>query len=219
MPTGRAPAAAPRRYAGRSAEERDAERRSRLRETALHLFGTEGYAAVPVERLCTEAKVSTRHFYQLFSNKEDALLDVYADLTAESIGNVGTVLDETAGQPVEERLVAGFRAYIGPILADSRKARLAFVEIVGISPRVEERRLQFRNSIIAVFEFEMAAAVERGELEPRDFRFLALSFLGAVNVVVHDWSLNPNHAAAESLQEQLCGLAVELFTGARSPSI
>jgi AcrR family transcriptional regulator len=60
-----------------SASERDAERRSRLLAAGRELIGTQGYAAVSVEKLCATSKVSTRHFYQLYANKEAAFLDVF----------------------------------------------------------------------------------------------------------------------------------------------
>jgi AcrR family transcriptional regulator len=200
-----------RRYAGQSADERDRERLDRLRAAAVELFGTQGYAAVTVERLCSEAKVSTRHFYQLFTNKEDALRDVYSHVTSASIANVGAALEETKDRDIATRLRSAVRAYLDPILGDSRAARLAFVEVVGVSPEMEEVRLQFRAGIIALIEEEASAAVARGELEPNDFRFRALAFLGAVNVLVHDWSVHPHDVRADKLSDQLCELAVELI--------
>ena len=200
-----------RRYAGQSADERDQERLSRLRSTALELFGTEGYAAVPVERLCSEAKVSTRHYYQLFSNKEAALVDLYADITSASVANVGVALESTEGLGIEARLRSAVRAYLGPMLDDPRLARLAFVEIVGVSQNVEDVRLRFREAIVTLIEQEAAAAITRGELKPKDFRFRALAFLGAVNVLVHDWSIHQDHVDAERLSDQLCDLAAELI--------
>lgn len=58
--------AGPRRrgYAGRTAAELSGERRQRLLETGLELFGTEGYLPTTVEKLCSHAKVTTRHFYE-----------------------------------------------------------------------------------------------------------------------------------------------------------
>ncbi|MFL6089530.1 MAG: TetR/AcrR family transcriptional regulator [Aeromicrobium sp.] len=209
-----------RRYGGQSAQERDDERRQKLRETALNLFGTEGYAAVPVERICSTAKVSTKHFYQLYGNKEDVLIDTYGAMTAESFAAAGRSLVETDGQHMAERLPAAISAYLAPILADPRAARLGYVEIVGVSPRVEAVRLGFRDQIVALIEREAAAAVEKGEVAPRDFRFHALSFIGAINVVVHDWSLHADraeHDAATDLEHQLCALAVQLLTSDPSP--
>lgn len=200
-----------RRYAGQSADERDRERLARLRAAAMELFGTEGYTAVPVERLCSEAKVSTRHYYQLFSNKQDALLDIYSEITSTAVANVGRALEETDGCDITTRLRSAVQAYLGPILDDARMARIAFVEVVGVSHRVEDVRLSFRNGIIALVQHETAEAVKRGELTPKDFRFRALAFLGAVNVLVHDWSIHPDHVDAGRLSDQLCDLAVELI--------
>lgn len=200
-----------RRYAGQSAGERDRERLTRLRATAMELFGTQGYAAVPVERLCSEAKVSTRHYYQVFSNKEDALLDIYSEITSTAVANVGQALESTAGEDITARLRSAVKAYLGPMLDDARMARIAFVEVVGVSHRVEEVRLGFRHGIVALIEQEAAAAMKRGELTAKDFRFRALAFLGAVNVLVHDWSVHPDHVDAAQLSDQLCDLAVELI--------
>lgn len=205
----------PRRYAGQSAEQRDSERLRRLRTAALELFGTEGYTAVSVERVCTEAKVSTRHYYQLFGNKEDLLIDLYGAITNEAFAAVGRSLEATSGQHIVERLEVAIGAYLAPILADPRAAKVAFVEIVGVSPRVESTRLGFRDGIIALIERESHEAVKRGEVTIRDFRFLGLAFLGAVNVVVHDWSLHADrtgHEAADELQRRLTNLAIELLT-------
>ncbi|HJR89106.1 MAG TPA: TetR/AcrR family transcriptional regulator [Aeromicrobium sp.] len=203
-----------RRYGGQSADERDHERLTRLRAAAIELFGAEGYAAASVERLCSEAKVSTRHYYQLFSNKEDALLDTYSEITSASIANVQLALEKTAGLDITTRLQSAVQAYLDPMLDDARKARIAFVEVVGVSQRVEGIRLQFRNGIVELIQREAAAAVKRGELTPKDFRFRALAFLGAVNVLVHDWSIHPDHVDAGRLSDQLSDLAVELIVQA-----
>ncbi|HEX4904771.1 MAG TPA: TetR/AcrR family transcriptional regulator [Acidimicrobiales bacterium] len=201
----------PRVYAGLSARERDAERRQRLLDAALRLFGTAGYAATSADRVCTAAKVSTRHYYQLYANKEDLLLDLYASITQASMELVAASLEATLDEHFSVRLTAAIRAYLGPILEDPRVARIAFVEVVGVSPRVEARRLEFRNAIVALVEAEGARAVERGELGPRDFRFLALCFNGATNVVVQDWGIDGGGGAAETLQDDLCRVALRLF--------
>ena len=172
-----------RRYGGQSAAERDQGRRTRLREAALELYGSQGYASVSIDRLCSAAKVSTRHFYQLHSSKEDMLLDLYASLTSASLDDVAASLERNEGETIAVRLREAVGAYLRPLLADPRKARIAFVEIVGVSARVEDVRLQFRNGIIALVESETKAAVERGErIRDDDVRFRALALVGAANV-------------------------------------
>jgi len=207
-----------RTYGGRSADERNADRRRRLLDAALELFGTEGYAAVTVERVCTTAKVSTRHYYQLYRNKEEALLDLYASITAEAFAAAQASLEAAAGQHFHDRVTSAVRAYLTPILADPLTVRVAFVEVVGVSPQVEDRRLQFRSGIVALFEDEGAAAVERGEIGPRDFRFLALAFIGAINVIVHEWGRDPDRMDASLLDEKVCRLAIDIIEGAHPPN-
>ena len=70
-------------YRKKNPEDRVLERRERLMQAALQLFGTQGYANTTIETLCSEAKVTTRHFYQVFSSREELLLAVYNQITEE----------------------------------------------------------------------------------------------------------------------------------------
>lgn len=201
-----------RRYSGRSVEEWKAARRERLLAAALELFGTEGYPATSVERLCTQAKVSTRHFYHEFQNKEAVLLAVHAQVIELGVRSTGDALRRTADRPVRERIEAAVDSYLHTIMADLRRARISFVEVVGTSPAVEEQRIAFRELLISSVKNLGDTAVERGEIKAKDFRFLGLCFFGAVNTVVYDWMLADPRPPEESVQQALRELAVQLMT-------
>ncbi|AKU19269.1 TetR/AcrR family transcriptional regulator [Luteipulveratus mongoliensis] len=201
-----------RRYAGRTADERSTERRERLHAAAIELFSQDGYAPTTISRLCALSNVSTRHFYEQYPGKEDLLIDLYTRLTTESLINVGESLASTQGAPALERIPAAIRAYLANPLQDPRVANVAFVAVVGVSPRVEELRLSFRAGIVETFERETADAVESGELPRQDYRFVALAVIGAANVVVHDWSLR-HDGDPERVMDQLCDLAVTIALG------
>lgn len=205
--------ASQRVYSGRSAQERDAERIVRLREAALHLFGTEGYPAVAVDRVCAAAKVSTRHFYQLFDNKEDALLDLHGSLTNKAFEDVVTALAASTGLPLPERITNAVSAYLSPAVTHPLAARIQFVEIVGVSPRAEKHRATYRDAMIDLIQHEVSLAAERGEMTGGDIRFAALAFFGALNVVVYDWTLDPRGVSPEDLTSQLAALLVSLLLG------
>jgi AcrR family transcriptional regulator len=200
-----------RTYSGLSATERDAERRSRLLAAGRELIGTQGYSAVSVEKLCATSKVSSRHFYQLYENKEAAFLDVYDSITAQSFGAAVASLEATEGEPMMERIIRAFLAYVGPMVEDIRAARIAFVEIIGASPVVEERRLSFREMLVDLVASEGAAAVARGEIADRDFRFATLALTGAANAIVYDWTLRENREDSSALEAQLTELALDLL--------
>lgn len=199
-----------RRYSGQSPSERDAERRRRLLESGRELFGTVGYSATSVERLCSDAKVSTRHFYQLYDNKESAFLDVYDDINAQAFGRALEVLARTEGEPIAVRLPQALIAYLGPMVEDLRATRIAFLEVMGVSPRVEKSRLSQRESLIALVEREGTAAVASGEIADRDFRFATLSLVGAINAVIYDWAL-AGGTDATGLEQDLAQLSLTLL--------
>jgi len=201
-----------RRYSGRSVDEWKAARRERLLDAALELFGTEGYPATSVERLCAQAKVSTRHFYHEFQNKEAVLLAVHAQVIELAVRSTGEALAATKDAPVQERIVAAVDGYLQTIMADLRRARVSFVEVVGASPAVEEQRIAFRELLISSVVGVGDTAVARGEITRKDFRFLGLSFMGAVNTVVYDWMLTDPRPPEEEVQAALRNLAVALMT-------
>jgi hypothetical protein len=103
-------------------------------------------------------------------------------------------------------------AYLGPMFDDLRTARIAFVEVVGVSPRVEQIRLDYREQLIGMVEAEGAAAVARGEISDRNFRFAALAMIGAATAIVYDGMLKPNLVPLDELQQSLAALAVTVLT-------
>lgn len=200
-----------RLYTGRSAAERDADRRQRLLEAAHELFGTDGYAATSIDRLCTAANVSTRHYYLLFTNKEDCFLALYDHITAPCLGRAVEVLNRTTGRPMRDRVPAAFLAYLQPILADRKATRIAFVESIVVGASSEEHRLAFREALIATVEQEGAAAVARGEIGERNFRLAALALIGAAGTVAYDWGRNPRAYTESEVEQALADIAVKLL--------
>ncbi|WP_338888304.1 TetR/AcrR family transcriptional regulator [Rhodococcus sovatensis] len=135
-----------RAYRGESAEDRDERRRRQLLDAGLQVFGSVGYRAATVRGLCREAKVADRHFYQYFDRTEDLLLAVYGECIAhltESIshaladvdsgGDIGT---SDIGAIVGRGLDALFECVEDPHLA-----RVVWIEVLGVSPRVERTYL------------------------------------------------------------------------------
>ena len=206
------PAGSRRVYAGQSAEERDAARRARLLAVIHDVVGTHGYSALAIERVCTAANVSTRNFYQLYDSKEAAFADLYDELLLASGARVVDSLAATAGQRLAERVPAALLAFMVPMFDDLRTARIVFVEVVGLSARIESTRLRNREKLIELIEAESRAAVARGEVVDRDWRFAALALIGAATAIALDWMLRKQRPPVEQLEQQLGRLAVTLLT-------
>jgi AcrR family transcriptional regulator len=202
------------RYGGKSAQERQAERRRRFLDAGLQLFGdSPGYRATTVAALSEAAGLSTRQFYEEFRNLEDVLAALHLQVNdwAEEAALSG--LAEADGRPVDERTAAAFRAYAANVTGDPRRLRIAFVEIIGVSPRLERQRLARRSRWIDFICCEAEAAAERGEAAPRDYRVAAAAFIGSVNGLLHDWSSGWVDATLDEVVDEL----VQLLLGVLRP--
>lgn len=190
-----------RSYGGLSKEQRVAQRQTRLIDAALELFGTQGYAATPIERLCTVANVSTRSFYEDMGSREALLIALVDRLTSRAVERALESLARTVGAPMSTRVVEGFRAYLAVTCHDQRTARVCYVEVVGVSPAVEEWRRTQRQRISALLVHEAESAVERGETKQRRFDLFAIAVIGAVNSLAQELVQSTVPDAAISLDE------------------
>ncbi|GAA4017362.1 TetR/AcrR family transcriptional regulator [Allokutzneria multivorans] len=206
-----------RHYGGRSAEDRRTERRERLMAAGLELFGTEGYSAISIERLCSAASVSTRNFYEEFPSRESLLIALHDRVLDNALAAVVAAAEE-AGRDATTltRITALINAYVGTTASDPRWARLSYVEIIGVSPAVEQHRMAWRRRWWALIEAEATRAVERGEAKPRDFHLTAVAFIGAVNELVHYWSVCGAQRPLSEVTDELLNLAITSLTAVRS---
>jgi AcrR family transcriptional regulator len=192
------------RYGGKTAEERQAERRRRFLDAALELFGADpGYRATTVAALSEAAGLSTRQFYEEFRTLEDVLAALHLQVNAWSEEAVLTAFAEVEGRPLAERVTDIFRAYAASVTGDTRRIRITFVEIIGVSPRLEAQRLARRSRWVDLICAEAEAAAARGEAAPRDYRIAATAFIGSVNGLLHDWSAGWVHATLDEVVDEL----------------
>src|SRR5262245_52497115 len=90
------------RYGGRSAAERQSERRRRFLDAGLEMFGRTGYRATAVAALCETAGLSTRQFYEEFRTLEDVLAELHLEVNDHAERAVMAALPGLAAlDPVE----------------------------------------------------------------------------------------------------------------------
>jgi AcrR family transcriptional regulator len=205
-----------RTYAGESASDRDERRRRQLLDAGLELFGTAGYRATTVRRLCREAKVSDRYFYEQFDSTEDLLLAVYDECTARleqaALAALGDRDDEVGD--VARR---GLDAFLALVEDDPRVARVVWFEVLGISTRVEStylaRMQAFGHLMIGVLsEREGAVALPEQADE-----LMASAAVGAVSHAVVTWAstgfATDREVVTASLSDFLAGAATAMLGG------
>jgi AcrR family transcriptional regulator len=208
----RTEAVARRTYGGRSAADRRAERRERLMEAGLELFGSEGYATSSIEKLCTHAGVSTRNFYEEFHSREDLLITLHVRVIERSFRAVITAFEDATELSLVQRFELAVRAFIHTTASDPRWARLAYVEVIGVSDVVEKHRITWRNKWADFMVAEANRAVARGEAAPRDFRMASVALIGAVNELVHHYSISRGRITLDEVIAEIVRLAVAAVT-------
>ncbi|MEV1063569.1 TetR/AcrR family transcriptional regulator [Streptomyces sp. NPDC050263] len=192
------------RYGGKTAEQRQAERRGRFLDAALEMFGgAPGYRGTTVASLSEAAGLSTRQFYEEFCSLEDVLAALHLRVNDWAEAAVVAGIACAQGLPLAERVTAIFRAYAANVTVDPRRIRITFVEIVGVSPRLEEQRLARRARWIELICGEAMAAADRGEAAARDYRLPATAFIGSVNGLLHDWTAGWVEATLDEVVDEL----------------
>jgi AcrR family transcriptional regulator len=206
-------AAAPaRRYGGKSGQERADERREQLMAAGLALFGTEGYAAASVERICGEAGLIPRYFYESFRSREDLLVAVYDRIIDETEQRVRTTL--LAGPPdPTARMARALRAFVGSYLDDPRRGRVVCLEVVGVSADLERHRREDLWLFAGIIDAEIRALARAGLLPKRDSRYGARALAGAMNELIIEWLTAPAPPAVRKLEREMLLFMLALFAG------
>ncbi|MFC9686668.1 TetR/AcrR family transcriptional regulator, partial [Streptomyces sp. NPDC056948] len=145
----------------------------------------------------------TCQFYEEFRTLEDVLAALHLQVNGWAETAVLQAAAASADLPLVERATAIFRAYAGNVAADPRRIRITFVEIIGVSARLEEQRLARRAGWVGLICAEADAAAARGEAAPRDYRLAATGFIGSVNGLLHDWSAGWVDATLDEVVEEL----------------
>jgi AcrR family transcriptional regulator len=169
-----------RRWRGRSASERTAERRERLIAAGLEVFARRGYSASTVRDVCREAGLTERYFYESFRNRE-ALLGALADrIVDEALEAVAPALADPA-RDLEEIVRDALGRFVGSLVDDPRRAQLLLVETVGVSPPAEDRRREIMGQLADVTRQALAQALGAAAPDPPDVDLTARALIGASN--------------------------------------
>lgn len=127
-----------RSYGGRSADERIAERRERLVAATIEVLAENGETRTTMSRICTQAGLSERYFYESFADLDDALLTALDEVCTEILGIAMHTVEHTSGD-AEERVRAVVSTVVDLVVAQPSKAKVAVIH-ASANPRLRARR-------------------------------------------------------------------------------
>ncbi|PPE75510.1 TetR/AcrR family transcriptional regulator [Solimonas fluminis] len=199
-------------YGGVNAEQRVQERRERLLATALELFATQGYQNTPIEQLCADAKVTTRHFYEAFAGREALLLVLYERIIREAQGAVREAL-QRPGLDLAARIPQVMGAFIETYVRDRRRAQVGVLEVVGVSPAVEKRRREVIREFAQVLEGYADSLVAQGLLPRRNYHPVSLALVGGINELLAEWLMSGDPGSLQQLHDAISDVMQALLLG------
>lgn len=179
---------AERRIRGRTLAERREERREAMLAAGLDLFGTKGYQATTVEEVCRRAYVSSRNFYEEFDNRLDLLVAVGERIVAGAFAAWTAIGTTSDGPGILRGRVA---ALVHTLVDDTRVARVAFIETVGIDPAHEALRREMLGVFPTWLQAYLQGHLDAKQVPPSRQRSIAVGLFGAVHELMTDWVLQP----------------------------
>jgi AcrR family transcriptional regulator len=210
-------AAGARRYGGRSQQERRDQRRARLLDAGFDLFGTRGYGAASIELICAKAGVTARHFYEQFESREALLLAVYEGVIGRVWQAILKALWAKEADP-RKRVAAALEVYVHTILDDPRNARIACVEVVGASAKLEQRRRKAIHEFASVIEAQANELAKQGRMPRGDFGLTSIAMAGAVNELITDAITRKTPPPVSDIVEALVRIFLAFIAGSRKES-
>jgi AcrR family transcriptional regulator len=212
------PSSPPRTYRGQSDADRREERRERLLASGLALFGTKGYAATSIEDVCTTAGVTARHFYEQFTGREALLRAIYDGIIAETRRAVVRAVALASGGP-QELVTAGVDAFVHSYLDDPRRARIACIEVIGVSSEMERHRRAVIHDFAAVIQAQAEGLAAHGALSGGgNYELAGIATAGAVNELMSDWIMRRDRPSLDAFIHDIVSFFMALVLGGRSLS-
>ncbi|MET9492041.1 TetR/AcrR family transcriptional regulator [Nocardia sp. NPDC006630] len=198
-----------RSYGGVSAEDRRAERRTRLLTVGRRLWGESGTAAVTVRGVCKTAGLTDRYFYEHFANRDELLVAIADQLRDQLLtAMVQAGVAEAGG--AAEKLRSGLQALLDIVAGDPHIHRIATSDPAGVAGLAERRREML--GIIADLVVQYAPTALDTALDPESLRRAALFITGGVNQLIEGWLDGSLPLSTAELAAECARLSVRTLT-------
>lgn len=176
-----------RRYGGVDSDERQRQRKAKLIEAGLAVFGEQGYHQSTVRDVCKQAALTSRYFYESFDSMEALFRAVYVSVNRELMQQ--TIMTLASCQPEPDKLAeAALRTFLEFIRQDPHRARVALIDALNVGEGMNmlaDKASQDFAHLIAGFMHQMFPRLEAtGQL---DFQMLANGLVGANTRIATQW--------------------------------
>jgi AcrR family transcriptional regulator len=201
----------PRKYGGRSAEERRAERRATLLDAALGIWQEQGWAAVTMRGVCARAGLTDRYFYESFADRDELLATVWDQARDQTLAMVLSSIADIRDTPPLDQLRVALHVVVHHIAEEPHQAQIIFGDHAGSTVLEERRRdtVQLATDLL----IDLARPFLRDDVDETAFRIAVLLGMGGFVEVLFAWQTGLVEIGGDEVVEQLTDLSGAL--GAR----
>ncbi|HSV40240.1 MAG TPA: TetR/AcrR family transcriptional regulator [Nocardioidaceae bacterium] len=198
----------PRRYGGKTAEERRVERRATLVAASLAIWQEQGWAAVTMRGVCARSGLTDRYFYESFSDRDALLVAVWDQMRDETLTMLLSVITTARDLSPLEQLRAALSAVVHHITDDPARSQIIFGDHAG-SAALEQRR---RDTVQMSTDLMIATARPylRPDVDEQAFRINVLVGIGGFVELMLAWRSGLIDADPDSIVDHLQGVGAAL---------
>lgn len=190
----------PYRSTDKTRQKKD-NKRTAMMQAAVRVFAEKGYHDATVRDVVAAADVAVGTFYFYFPDKETLFVHLY-DETADFL--VRTLRQAVANRTtLPQQLNMGIQAYVNIAVFEPAVVQLLLVGGVGAVISLQQKRVEFREKLIALWQACLDTALEKGLIAPQNTRRAAEALTGAFDEVILNLlsHTNPEGEAATAVKE------------------
>jgi AcrR family transcriptional regulator len=175
-----------RRYGGVLPEERQRQRREKLIEGAVEVFGTKGFHATTVREVCVAAHLTERYFYESFKTLPQLYLAAYGELRDQLMTLTLAALAQAEPTPLG-LLEPAMRVFLTFIRDDPRRGRIMLVDSLGVNHEVAAMSGATARDYSALLRMHLSQLVPASELPQVNLDLLADGMIGLNVLLAARW--------------------------------
>lgn len=176
-----------RRYGGVLPEERQRQRREKLIEGALEVFGTKGFHGATVREVCVAAHLTERYFYESFDSLSALFVAVYNHLREQLMARTMQVLLASHDATPLGMLEPALRVFLEFIRDDPRRGRIMLVDALGVDSEVARLSGETARDYSGLLRMHMSRLLRPDVMQTVDLDLLSDGMIGLNILLAARW--------------------------------
>lgn len=192
----------PYRSTENTRRKKDAKRTAMM-QAAVRVFAEKGYHAATVRDIVAAADVAVGTFYFYFPDKETLFDHLFEETAAFMLQALDQALNSQTA--FAAKVDAVIRAYVNVAFYEPAVVQLLLVGGMGSLPSLAERRSEYREKLIRLWQRTLTTALDRKEIVPQNIRRTAEGLAGSIDEIVYNLLLSPGkeHEGQQAINDMI----------------